>query len=223
MRTDSGSRPVESAEPSGECARASTANMPTHLSPSGDHMCAPHQSNTPRSRKDKARRGCALARIWATRAAGAWRCPHASRHSHTLSQHAVMRPPTHAPCCASACDAMGLARGGVSHVSLVCPQSQSATPALYGTGRVCGAGVGQRALLGRLSQGHPYRDGLPRSALSPGAIIETTRLAAAVQAGPAHASPRSPSECAATLGSKRAWGDATLCAPARMRPWHWRC
>ena len=94
---------------------------------------------------------------------------------------------------------------------------------LYGTGRVCGAGVGQRALLGRLSQGHPYRDGLPRSALSPGVITETTRLAAAVQAGPAHASPRSPSECAATLGSKRAWGDATLCAPARMRPWHWRC
>lgn len=71
---------------------------------------------------------------------------------------------------------------------------------LYGTGRVCGAGVGQRALLGRLSQGHPYRDGLPRSALSPGAIIETTRLAAAVQAGQhtrAHGRPRN---------ARRRWG-----------------
>ena len=48
---------------------------------------------------------------------------------------------------------------------------------LYGTGRVCGAGVGQRALLGRLSQGHPYRDGLPRSALSPGAMAVSLPIA----------------------------------------------
>ena len=104
--TDSGSRPVESAAPSGECARASTANMPTHLSPSGDHMCAPHQSNTPRSRKSSAALSLRASGPRVQREQGDART---QADIHTPSQHAVMRPPTHAPCCASACDAMGLA------------------------------------------------------------------------------------------------------------------
>ena len=143
---------------------------------------------------------------------------HAATHACTLLRVCMRR---HGP--GSAAAAQHSRCRGVSHVPLSLAQSDpgARTPVWHRKG------VWSR----RGSEGPPRptvsRPSVPRRAAAVRTVAgrdhRNDTACCSRASWSAHASPRSPSECAATLGCKRAWGDATLCAPAQMRPWPWRC